>query len=114
MSFSDWATVECSTKRATVTSGARGAPSLFLSNLKCQPLIPASAELLSRAALSTPLETWETLLEGDNDIKNGDILTINSKDYDIRAVWDYPLWEGLNNEESLWKQLLLEENKASV
>ena len=107
------AIVSCSTKRATISSGKRGAAVANLTGLKCTPLDPVDAELATRAGLSTPLEVWQTFIQGGNDIVAGDILTVASSDYPIRAVWDYSAWDGLDTEDAVWDWLILEEVKSS-
>ena len=113
MSLTDLATVSCSTKRASISAGKRGAPTANLTGLLCTPLDPVDAEIAARAGLATPVEVWQTFIEGDNDIKNGDLLTVASTDYPIRAAWDYTAWNGLDTEETMWKWLILEEIKSS-
>ena len=107
------ATVDCSTKRADIVAGKRGAATEELTGLKCTPLDPVDAELSARAGLSTPIEVWQTFIEDDNDIQNGDILVVGNDEYTIRAVWDYSAWDGLDNEDAVWDWLILEEVKSS-
>lgn len=86
-------TVEASTKRApAISSGKRGTPTTNVSSLSCTPLDPVDAELRQRLALSTPHELLQTFT-GETDIREGDILTVDSTDYPIRACeeWD---WRG--------------------
>lgn len=112
-SFSRLAAIPCATKRANIVAGKRGVPTANLTGLFCTPLDPVDSELASRAGLSTPLEVWQTFIEGDNDIAGGDELTVAGADYDIRAVWDYSGWGGLPQDEPLWKWVILEEVKSS-
>jgi len=112
-SFSSLAIIPCATKRADIVAGKRGGRTAELSGLFCTPLDPVDSELATRAGLSTPLEVWQTFIEGDNDIVPGDALTVASVDYDIRAVWDYSSWNGLPQDEPLWKWIILEEVKSS-
>lgn len=111
--FTDTAVISCSTKRASITGGVRNAPATNLSGLKCTPLDPVDAELAQRAGLSTPIEVWQTFLQGDVDIQNGDILVVGSNEYPIRAVWNYANWDGLDTENDIWLWLILEEIKSS-
>jgi len=112
-SFTDQMTVACSTKRSEIVDGQGEDPALEIPGLFCMPIMPVDAELASRAGLNTPLEIWQTFIEGNPDIVQGDILTIGSQDYDIRAVWDYGGWDGLADEDDDWKLLVLEEVKSS-
>jgi hypothetical protein len=112
-SFVDQMTVACSTKRAVITAGKRPPPTANLSGLYCAPLLPVDAELATRAGLSTPLSIWQTFLNGNPDIKAGDVLVISSNEYPIRAAWDYSAWDGLDDEDDDWMWLILEEVKSS-
>lgn len=107
-SFSSVAVVSCSTKRSSISGGQGYSPTPELTGLYCTPLDPVDAELSTRAGLQSPLNIWQTFIEGDNDIVKGDVLTVASVDYDIRAVWDYSAWDGLPQDETVWKWLILE------
>lgn len=113
MTMTALATISCSTKRGSITSGKQGAAVANLTGLLCTPLDPVNAEIAERAGLATPIEVYQTFIEGDLDIKNGDLLTVASVDYPIRASWDYTVWNGLSTEETIWKWLVLEEIKSS-
>lgn len=89
-SFQKLATVTCGTKRATVgATGKRGTPTTNLSGLKCLPLDPLDPEIRIRLELDTPHELLQTMIEGGPDIKEGDVLTVGSSEYDIRSVADW-------------------------
>lgn len=116
MSLADLATIACSTKRASIASGKRGAPSANLTGLYCTPLDPVDAELASRAGLLSPVEVYQTFLQATTntalDIKNGDFLTVGGVDYPIRAIWDYSNWGGIDSDSTYFKWLILEEIKS--
>jgi hypothetical protein len=111
-SFDTLSIVACSTKRASIAAGKRAAPSANLLGLFCTPLDPVDSELASRAGLSTPLEVWQTFIEGTPDIIAGDVLTVEGTDYPIRAVWDYSNWNGNRLDDASFKHLILEELKT--
>lgn len=92
-SFAKMATVSCSTKRAGgFTDGNRSVSASNLTGLKCTPLDPVDPQLQQRMALDTPHLLLQTFIDGNNDIKEGDTLTVSSVDYPIRAVsdWTFP------------------------
>lgn len=61
--FRRMATKTASTKRApAISSGKRGDATTKLTNLKCTPLDPVSAEIQKRIALDTPMELLQTFL----------------------------------------------------
>jgi hypothetical protein len=63
LGFRRMATKAASTKRApAISSGKRGASTSHLTNLKCTPLDPVSAEIQRRIALDTPMELLQTFL----------------------------------------------------
>jgi hypothetical protein len=90
--------VTASTKRPPViSSGKRGAAATNISSLRCTPLDPVDPEIRQRLILNTPNELLQTYTEGGLDIVEGDILTVSSVDYPIRAVgeWYWPV-DGTN------------------
>lgn len=60
--FQRMANVSASTKRATISSGKRSAPTANLSGLKCTPLDAITAEVAARLALESPVRMLETFL----------------------------------------------------
>lgn len=94
-SFSRLLTVTASTKRPpAVSNGKRGELVTHLTTLKCSPLDPISAELARRVALNTPHEVLQSFI-GSDDVREGDVLTVGSKDYPIRAVEDWANFRGV-------------------
>lgn len=94
-SFSRLASVGAYTKRASVSSGKRGTPTTKLTNLSITPLDPADpatrGELQERLGLETPYALLQTFVAGNLDIREGDVLVVDSTEYPIRAVTD---WSG--------------------
>jgi hypothetical protein len=88
-SFQKLASLTASTKRATMSSGKRAAPTQHLTGLKVHPLDPVDPELRQRLALDTPHELLQTFVEGNPDIVEGDVLTVAGEDYPIRSVADW-------------------------
>lgn len=84
-----FAAVAAGTKRATLTSGKRGAPTTYLTGLVITPPDPADgsrrAELQQRYG-ETPHRLLETYVEGTPDIVEGDRLVVGSEDYAVRGV----------------------------
>lgn len=92
--FSLFATVTASTKRAPDPSGGkRGAATTNLSTLKCLPLDPLSPEIAHTLGVEAPHEMLQTFVEGGLDIVEGDRLVVDSTEYRIRAVgeWYWPM-----------------------
>jgi hypothetical protein len=88
-SFARLATVTASTKRATMTSGKRGAPTTNVATLACTPLDPVDPEIRQRLVLDTPGELLQTFVDNAVDIVQGDTLVVGSKEYPIKAVADW-------------------------
>ena len=106
-SFSRMASVSASTKRPpAISSGKRGAASTKISSLKCTPLDPVDAETARRVNVGTGYEVLQCFTEAGQDIKEGDLLVVGSKEYPIRAVADW-VWRG-----STYLHLFLEEQKT--
>ena len=105
--FALLATVTASTKRTpAIASGLFGAAVTSIASLSCTPLDPLTPEIAMRAGLGTPFEGLQTFTEKGLDIVEGDILTVSSKDYPIKAVgdWYWPM-DG-NNYQFLVLELL--------
>jgi hypothetical protein len=100
-SFNRLAIVIASTKRPPVigSDGKRGLPAARLGLVKCWPLDPAEQQrvrdLAARLgmALDAPLDILQTMTDDNQDIKEGDILVVNSVEYPIRSVDDW-YWRG--------------------
>jgi hypothetical protein len=90
MSLKLLATAEASIKRAQIVGGKRAEPVVVLTELACTPLYPADAkqvnDLLQRLKLETPFRMLETFVSGNHDIRGGDTLVMNGREYPIRAV----------------------------
>jgi hypothetical protein len=99
-SFARLAVVTASTKRPpAIAGGKRGTPAARLSLVKCLPLDTAEQqrvrELAARLgmALDTPLDILQTMTDGNQDIKEGDVLVVNGAEYPIRGIDDW-YWRG--------------------
>ena len=89
--FTLLASVTASTKRPpAAASGKIGAAATSISSLKCTPLDPVDAEMRQRLPqLAQYGELLQTFVQGGLDIREGDVLTVSSVDYPIRAVEDW-------------------------
>ena len=87
-SFAYFTTIRAGTKRAGLTSGY----ATNLVELKCTPLTPVNAETINRLSLKTPHTVSETFFQGNPDIKKGDLLVVDSVEYPIKAVEQWP-WQ---------------------
>jgi len=99
-SFARLATVSANTKRPPpISSGKRGTPALYLLNVRCLPLDTAERQQVRAMAarlgqvLDAPLDMLQTTVDGNYDIKEGDILVVNGTEYPIRNVNDFS-WRG--------------------
>ena len=91
LSFLDMATVTASIKRSPApVSGNRGAPAEVIASIVCTPLDPIDGELRIRLALDTPYELLQTFFETTETIIEGDILVVDTNEYPIRSVEDWP------------------------
>jgi len=88
LSFAYLATVAANTKRAGLTAGYAA----YLYDLKCLPLAPVDAETRKRLDLNTPHMVFETFIQGDPDIKKGDLLVIDSVDYPVRSAAPWQIY----------------------
>lgn len=108
-SFNRMAVVTASTKRPPALSGGkRGAPAAYLTGVRCLPLDTAEQQMVrtyaarSGQALDTPLDMLQTMVDGNQDVKEGDILVVSGDEYPIRNINDW-YWRG-----SKFLHLLLE------
>jgi len=95
-SFAKLMTVTASTKRSPAFTGTdptkkRGVPVANITSLLITPLDPMGGETQGVNILATPVQLYECFTESGQDIINGDVLTVSSRDYSIRAVenWTY-------------------------
>lgn len=105
-SFLKMATVTASTKRSSMSGALRGTPSTYLTGITCMPLDPVSAETLTRLKLDSGYDVRQTYVDASLDIKEDDVLVVNSVDYEIKSVADWE-WRG-----SRYLNLILIESKA--
>jgi len=109
-SFDRLLRVTCSTKRPPALSGGkRGAAVASLTGQPCTRLYPVTAEIALRAGLQTPHEVQQVFMDENADIREGDYLTLSGVDYPVRAVFDWPWFDGNN-----YKQVIVEELKRKV
>jgi hypothetical protein len=113
-SFRRMASVTASTKRppaVNLTTGQRGEPELHLPSLHCTPLDPAESQKARDLAFRLQQENGrmyellQSFTEATNDIREGDVVVVNGKEYPVRSVGTW-LWRG-----SSYLELLLEEPK---
>jgi hypothetical protein len=77
-----------STKRQTLAGGVHSFAA-NLASVKVSPLYPVDAELTRRMALDTPMELLQIFAE-DADIREGDVLSVAGRDYEIRSCANWP------------------------
>lgn len=101
--------VSASTKRPPARAGGkRGSPATNLTALTCMPLDPIDSEIRQRFGLEGPMELLQTFVQKGLDIVEGDILTVSSVDYPIRAVGDW-YWFG---DDADYQHLIVEDLKT--
>lgn len=90
-SFDHLLTVLCSTKRPpTMVAGKRGDAVVNLVDVPCTRFYPVTAEIALGAGLQTPHTVQQVYMSEDTDIRNGDYLTVNDVDYEVRAAFLWP------------------------
>jgi hypothetical protein len=96
-SFTRLATVEAITKRNPAKSGGKvGAPVEHLTGLKILPLMPVSKEIQEKYQLKSPRLSFVTYIQDVTDILHGDVLVVDSVDYNIIASSPWVgIWECL-------------------
>lgn len=111
-SFRRMANVTASTKRPPpVIDGQRDEPQPYLVDIKTTPLDPADTQKARDLAFRLQQENgkmYELLqcfTESTNDIREGDVLVVGSREYPVRSTGDWA-WRG-----STYLQLLLEDPK---
>jgi hypothetical protein len=85
LAFAVFAIVECSTKRASLTTGFAE----YLTDLMCTPKVPVDAETRLRLQVNTPVTLWEFHLQDNPDIKAGDKFIVDSVEYPVKTVEPY-------------------------
>ena len=80
-----------------MSAGKRGAPVLVADlELKVLPLMPVDPQVRLSIPLDTPNKLYHTFTEGSDpiDLEEGDILVIDSVEYDIKSIseWPYDEW----------------------
>lgn len=82
------ATKTANTKRAPAASvsGHVGEAVLYLSALRCTPLDQTVPDSLREAVINAPYAPLVTCIDGDYDIREGDVLVVDGVDYAIRVV----------------------------
>lgn len=100
-------TVTASTKRRpAVSSGKVGSATTNLTSLLVAPLAPVDADLRQRLVLNTPHELLQTVCDNSKDVREGDVLTVSSVDYPIKACENWGSIRG-----RAYKRLILEDLK---
>lgn len=94
------------TKRAAMVNGMRGTPTTYLASVSISPLDPVSSEIAMRVAGKAPHELLQTFVEGAVDVREGDVLVVDGKEYPIRSCAE---WKWHNSE---YRHLVLEDIKA--
>lgn len=95
-SFDHLATVSASTKRNPAVAGGKvGEPVVYLTDLNILPLMPVSKEIQERYQIKSPRLSYTTYISGNPDIAHGDVLTVDTVDYNVIAAspwngkWDF-------------------------
>lgn len=74
-----------------VTNGRRAEPVTFLTAVKCSNLFPVEAEVAQLLPNKSPKELLQCFVPGDNDVKEGDTLVFDSREYPVRAAAEWTL-----------------------
>ena len=88
-SFQKMATVTASTKRSSKVGGKYGEPLTVLTGLKIIPLSPATAEQVIKYNIAAPVQPLVTYVEGSEDVRLDDYMTVGSQDYLIAGVGEW-------------------------
>ncbi len=93
-------------KRGAMVNGVRGAASIHVTDMVISALDPVTPEIAARVSTKAPTELLQVYVEGSPDLREGDMLVVNDRDYPIRscAEWD---WRG-----SRFLHLVVEDIKA--
>ena len=93
-SFDRLATVTASTKRdGGITNGLEVGYAAKIATLSCSPLDPIDAEIAQRVDGLSFGESLQTFVQGDPDIKEGDLFVVDTVEYPVRAVAEWN-WKG--------------------
>jgi hypothetical protein len=87
-SFLKLASVQATTKGpATISGGKRGSPVAKIATaFYCTPLDPVTSEPVLANIIDSPQDVLQTSCDGTLDIEEGDILVVDSVEYDIKGV----------------------------
>lgn len=98
------------TKREPAPSGGKiSAPVAYLTTpVPCLPVMPIVPEVAASLNLENPFEVHETYVDGNIDVEEGDLASIDGVEYQVYAVADWP-WQGTT---TAFKQLILREIKG--
>jgi hypothetical protein len=77
-------------RNPAAVSGKVGTPEGYLSSLAILPLMPVTPDIVEKYRLNSPRETFVTYVQDQPDILEGDLLTVSSVDYRVRAVGEWP------------------------
>ncbi len=112
LSFQRLATVAFSTKRQQpVVDSKRLGPQPYLTDpaLRCTPLDPADpggkGEFVARLITEATTQLLETMVDGELDIRAGDVLVARGREYPIKACGEWE-WRG-----SIFRYLIVEDLK---
>lgn len=73
-----------------IINGKRGEARLIAQGIFCTPLDPISEEIKERMGLPrSEAMLLQTYLDGEIDVRAGDTLTVNGRDYPVKAAASY-------------------------
>lgn len=87
---------EATILRGTVAAGKRQIPTTHMVGLKCTNLFAADGgrvgALVEQGLLQSLANVYETFVQGNHDIKAGDVLMVAGIQYTVRdpAIWQKP------------------------
>lgn len=100
-------TVAAAVKRPPTPAGTPalgGAMTVILPAIRCTPLDPVNAETALRAGLSTPHGVLRTFVDDGLDVRAGDYLVVDGKQYPVRAAASWT-WRGTKFQELILEEL---------
>jgi hypothetical protein len=74
-----------------VVGGKRSAPVVHLTNVPCTPLLPSDPEVLARVPNASPKELLQCFVPGTYDVREGDILIFDTREYPVRSAAEWAL-----------------------
>ncbi len=86
MSLDRMATQTANIKRETMTNGIGGNLEIKIVGVRCVPLIAADTQIRQRLDIQGPIVLWHTYVMGLPDIRSGDVLSLNGKDYQVKTA----------------------------